>query len=86
MTAVSGSTARHVPRLGLSRAEVALSIGVSVNTVDAMVDQGILPQPRRWNSRKIWLVAEIEAAMLEWPQDGPEQQGDAGANEWRASV
>ncbi|AWI58753.1 helix-turn-helix transcriptional regulator [Sinorhizobium fredii] len=61
---------RSVPRLALNRAEVALAIGVSVNTVDRMVEEGFLPKPKRWHSRKLWVVAEIEAAMLEWPEDG----------------
>ncbi|MBB3385569.1 MULTISPECIES: hypothetical protein [unclassified Rhizobium] len=64
------SDLRSVPRLGLNRAELALSIGVSVNTVDKMVEEGALPPPRKWHTRKIWIVSEIEVAMLEWPQDG----------------
>lgn len=73
---------RSVPRLGLNRNEVALAIGVSVNTVDQVVDEGFLPKPRRWHSRKIWIVSEIELAMLEWPVDG----AAADSNEWRATA
>ncbi len=50
---------RNVPRLGLNRSEVALAIGVSVNTVDLMVEEGFLPRPRKWHSRKVWLVGEM---------------------------
>ncbi|MCS0459485.1 hypothetical protein [Rhizobium favelukesii] len=81
---------RNVPRLGLNRSEVALAIGVSANTVDLMVEEGFLPKPRKWHSRKVWLVAEIAAAMSEWPEDGiPKQRVDADADdsdEWRASA
>ena len=77
---------RAVPRLGLNRSEVALAIGVSANTVDVMVREGALPPPRRWNNRKIWLVAEIEAAMLEWPADGTAPAIDDDADHWRASL
>lgn len=74
---------RSVPRLGLNRSEVALSIGVSTNTVDLMVKEGFLPQPRKWHSRKIWLVSEIEAAMMQWPRDGHAEDDE---DEWSASV
>lgn len=61
---------RPIVRLALSRAEVALSIGVSVSSVDQMVDEGALPPPRKWHSRKLWLVSEIEANLNEWPTEG----------------
>jgi predicted DNA-binding transcriptional regulator AlpA len=72
-----------IPRFGLNRTEVALSIGVSPNTIDAMVESGSLPPPRKWNKRKFWLAREIEAAMLDWPIDGA-QEADAG--DWVAST
>jgi predicted DNA-binding transcriptional regulator AlpA len=76
-----------VPRLGLNRVEVAAAIGVSVNTVDLMVVEGFLPPPRRWHSRKVWLVQEIAAAMMDWPEDNnPLAKKDSNADEWRASV
>lgn len=76
---------RPVPRIGLSRAEVALAIGVSGNTVDLMVSEGVLPAPRRWHTRKIWLVAEIEAALAAWPtQDEARERPLETSDEWRA--
>lgn len=78
---------RSVPRLGLNRAEVALAIGVSANTVDLMVMEGFLPRPRKWHSRKVWLVSEIEAAMTEWPEDGiAKQREDADGDSWEMSA
>lgn len=62
---------RAVPRIALNRTELALAIGVSANTVDVMVTEGALPRPRKWHSRKLWLVAEVEAAMMEWPNGAP---------------
>ncbi|RRI02289.1 hypothetical protein EH240_12535 [Mesorhizobium tamadayense] len=38
-----------------------------------MVTEGALPPPRTWHSRKLWLVAEVEAHMNEWPVDGEER-------------
>lgn len=63
-------TQRQIPRLALNRNELALAIGVSANSVDAMVKEGALPPPRKWHTRKLWLVSEIEAAMSDWPADG----------------
>lgn len=79
---------RNVPRLGLNRSEVAMAIGVSANTVDLMVEEGFLPRPRKWHSRKVWLVAEIAAAMSEWPEDGiPKlREGADDGDDWRASA
>jgi predicted DNA-binding transcriptional regulator AlpA len=79
---------RNVPRLGLNRSEVAMAIGVSANTVDLMVEEGFLPRPRKWHSRKVWLVSDIIAAMASWPDDGiskREEDVDDGDN-WRASA
>lgn len=64
------ATQRQIPRLALNRNELALAIGVSANSVDAMVKEGALPPPRKWHTRKLWLVSEVEAAMSEWPADG----------------
>ena len=64
---------RNVPRLGLNRLEVAQAIGVSANTVDLMVEEGFLPKPRKWHSRKVWLVSDVVAALASWPEEGIEQ-------------
>ena len=64
------SSQRPIVRLALNRAEVAMAIGVRAGSVDQMVEEGMLPPPRRWHSRKLWLVSEIEARLNEWPIDG----------------
>lgn len=77
--------ASHLPRLGLSLPEVALSIGVSPNTVLKMVEEGVLPRPRIFGRRKIWRTVEIDAAMSEWPTDNHED--DFGPTDaWTAST
>lgn len=77
-----------VPRISLNRTEVAASIGVSPNTVDQLVRDGLLPKPRRWHTRKLWITSEIAAYMSDWPVDG--ETGEATTplahEEWRASV
>jgi predicted DNA-binding transcriptional regulator AlpA len=76
----------NVPRLGLNRSEVALAIGVSPNTIDAMVADGSLPPPRRWHKRLFWRIAEIDAAMAEWPTDGDQPEAAGAPDEWRAEA
>ncbi|MQB09579.1 hypothetical protein DXT96_06880 [Agrobacterium sp. ICMP 6402] len=78
---------RNVPRLGLNRAEVASAIGVSANTVDLMVEEGFLPKPRKWHSRKVWLVSDVIAAMSSWPEDGAtKKQEGADDDRWEMSA
>lgn len=78
---------RNVPRIGLNRLEVAMAIGVSANTVDAMVKEGYLPKPRKWHTRKVWLVSDLVAAMASWPEEGFTAGEDADdGDDWRASA
>jgi hypothetical protein len=49
-----------------------------------MVKEGFLPKPRKWHTRKIWLVSEIETALYEWPTDDSANVGDD--DEWRARL
>jgi predicted DNA-binding transcriptional regulator AlpA len=66
------------PKLGMTRAEVALSVGISPTTLDAYIAEGVLPPPRRVGKRNFWLVREIEAAMLDWPIDGKQEASPSG--------
>lgn len=70
MTKDSRRDAALLRRLALSRADLALAIGVSTTSVDQMVAEGTLPPARRWRSRKLWLVREVETALGELPVDG----------------
>ncbi|TPM66282.1 hypothetical protein FJ965_14015 [Mesorhizobium sp. B2-2-1] len=66
-----------VPRMAMSLAKVAIALDVSPNSVLQMVEEGLLPRPRVWRRRKLWRVAEIDAALAEWPTDGDEE-GEVG--------
>lgn len=76
---------RQVPRLGMSIDDLALSLGVSPNSIRKMVEEGALPPPRIWGKRRIWRTAEIDAALSEWPIDG-EDENTGTPDEWRARV
>ena len=82
------SLTRPVPRLALNRTEVAIALGLSADSIDRMVDEGVLPPPRRWHKRKLWLVAEIEAFLTELPADALDvDQESAGPQEdWTAQA
>lgn len=89
MTGTTIDLSRNVPRLGLNRSEVAVALGVSANTVDVMVEEGFLPRPRKWHTRKVWLVSDILTAMAAWPEDGilVKREEDADdSDDWRASA
>jgi hypothetical protein len=43
-----------------------------------MVAEGALPPPRKWHSRKLWLVSEIEAHLNEWPTECDEDENRWG--------
>lgn len=53
---------RVEPR-GLSRAEAADYVGVSVSLFDAMVKDGRMPQPKRINSRIVWDRRRLDEAF-----------------------
>jgi predicted DNA-binding transcriptional regulator AlpA len=61
---------RPIVRLALNKSELALSIGISTGSVDLMVEEGALPRPRMWHSRRLWLVSEVEAYLTALPVEG----------------
>lgn len=67
-----------MPRLAMSKTDLALAIGVSTTSIDQMVAEQALPPPRVWHSRRLWLVAEVEGYLNEWPNDGDGRQRDRG--------
>ncbi|WP_136617012.1 MULTISPECIES: hypothetical protein [Mesorhizobium] len=73
-----------VPRIAMSLTKVAIAMDVSPTSVLQMVEEGLLPRPRVWHSRKLWRVAEIDAALAEWPTDGEQQEQDGEPGRWDA--
>jgi len=66
-----------LPPLGLSRAQAAEFIGVSVTLFDQMVADGRMPRPKRINSRTVWDRLRLAEAFALLP-DGEE----GNANPW----
>lgn len=86
MTAVASTRHRVLPppcaRL-LSRGEAAAYAGVSPNTFDRMMGDGLMPGPKRVYNRVLWDVRALDAAIDSLPDD--QESSDAGssdANEW----
>lgn len=67
---------------GLSRAEAADYIGVSVGKFDEMVKDGRMPGPKRIDSRVVWDRLRLDEAFAALPDDGEAAPGDA----WRTAV
>ena len=58
------------PRL-ISRDAAAAYVGVSPNTFDKMIAEGLMPGPRRLTERRLaWDMRQLDAAVDRLPQDG----------------
>ena len=58
------------PRL-ISRDAAAAYVGVSPNTFDKMIADGLMPNPRRLTERRLaWDVRQLDAAIDRLPIDG----------------
>lgn len=53
----------HIPPRGLSRVEAARYIGISPGTFDRLVEEGIMPKPKRVRARLIYDRLELDAAF-----------------------
>ncbi|MEO0681112.1 MAG: hypothetical protein AAF192_11930 [Pseudomonadota bacterium] len=59
------------------RDHAAKFCGLSATTFDAMVRDGVLPQPRLLGERiKVWLIADLEAALASLPPAGGDSEGN----------
>ena len=56
--------------IGLSRETAARFVGVSPNTFDKMVDEGVMPKARVYGRRKLWNRLDIQSAFDALPADG----------------
>lgn len=57
--------------IGLAREEAAGFVGVSPNTFDRMVDDGLMPPARRVYGRKVWDADECLSYFRRLPYDSP---------------
>jgi predicted DNA-binding transcriptional regulator AlpA len=78
----SADIAANLPRFGLSRGEAAHFVGVSPGLFDRMIDEGVLPSPRIFGARKLWLIPELQSAMMELPTAGQRSSPSSHTNPW----
>ena len=75
-TAAAG---RLTIRRGLGEAEAALYIGLGASKFRQLVVDGRMPRPRLIDGRRVWDVTGLDAAFLELPIEGQQDQDD---NPW----
>ena len=61
---------RSVPRLSLTADEAAQAMGCSRTLFLEMVEDGRMPKARMLNSKRVWLVGELETYAYALPEDG----------------
>lgn len=71
------SEMRPVPRRGLSRAESAMYVGVSLSKFDEMVKDGRMPQPIAVDARKLWDLRRLDAAFDALDEEVPDRSWDS---------
>jgi hypothetical protein len=73
MGRLSALPSNLAPRL-IAREAAAAYVGVSPNTFDGMVEQGIMPQPRILPGyrRKLWDLRDLDVAVDALPHLGEE--------------
>jgi|SRR6516162_6778414 len=63
------SAIRPIVRRGLSRADAAMYIGIGVTKFDELVSLGVMPKPKRIDSRRIWDIFELDLAFDHLPDE-----------------
>jgi excisionase family DNA binding protein len=53
--------------VGLRLEQAAEYVGVSPNNFMKMVRQGVMPQPRCFGARRIWIRTELDVALASLP-------------------
>lgn len=75
----------QLPPLGLSREAAAQYVGISATKFDELVNDGLMPAPKKIGSRKIWDRRAVVLAFsaLRGDEDAGE---DDDYNEWDEAV
>ncbi len=69
------------PPEAFCRADAARYVGVSGTTFDVLVENGVMPRPRKMPEirRVVWLKRELDRALEDLPVDGkPANDDDEG--------
>ena len=63
-----------LPPRGLRRPTAAAYVGVSPTTFDQMIEDGLMPRPKRYRGCVIWDREALDRAFAELPDDGEEKK------------
>ena len=76
--------ARFPVRRGLSESEAAIYLSLSPSFFRQLVEQRIMPRPRKAGGRRIWDIEELDVAFMALPREGGEEAtfGSAVADSW----
>jgi predicted DNA-binding transcriptional regulator AlpA len=61
-------------RRGLSEVEAAVYLSLSPSFFRRLVEQGLMPRPRKAGARRIWDVEELDLAFKALPREGEESE------------
>ena len=53
--------------IAVGRDAAAAMVGIAVSTFEAHVSRGTLPRPRQLGGRAIWVVRDLEQAIMDLP-------------------
>ncbi len=81
MTSKVEIAARLPVRRGLSEAEAATYLSVSVTFFRKLVAQAIMPRPRIAGRRRIWDIEELDLAFRELPREGGDEAPNGATHE-----
>lgn len=68
MTTLKADPLSYPPR-GLSREEAARYLGIGATLFNQLVDEGVIPRPKRLKARMIWDRVALDMAFAELPDD-----------------
>lgn len=76
MTARAAILPASCPPRGLNRREAAAYVGVSPSEFDKMVEEGVMPKPKRRGRRTIWDRIALDGAFDALPDAQSESEWD----------
>ena len=65
-----------LPPRGLSREQAAEYVGVSESHFDTMVNEGLMPKPKRSGKRTIWDLLAVDQAFSRLPNEDEQNPWD----------
>ncbi len=65
-----------LPPRGVAREQAAAYLGIGASLFDRLMEQGVLPKPKRLAGRKVWDVRALDRAFDALPDEGESNPWD----------